>query len=215
MTADYQSGVCQNNRKYCQHCEESHDGDEQHVDDVGGVCESCLDMDFTYARCGRSGEAYIHNDDVIYIQSMDESYFSSDDTLQYYNIYRCHITDEYYHTDDLVTCHVSDEYIHEDEAVHIGDGVYVSDEYAVYSDHLGHHLIENDAELITMDDSNITDWFPDDKVVYSEYHQQSIPTCLASEIDGDHYWTSHLVCDEVGNYSLLDTNTPITLETAA
>jgi len=215
MTADYQSGVCQNNRKYCQHCEESHDSDEQYVDDVGDVCEGCLNDDFTYARCGRSGEAYIHNDDVIYIQSMDESYFSSDDTLQYYSIYRCHITDEYYHTNDLVTCHVSDEYIHEDEAVHIGDSVYVSDEYAVYSDHLGHHLIENDAELITMDDSGTTDWFPDDEVVYSEYHQQSIPTCLASEIDGDHYWTSHLVCDEVGNYSLLDTNTPITLETAA
>tara|TARA_B110000238_G_C15750700_1_gene279025 strand:- start:27 stop:467 length:441 start_codon:yes stop_codon:yes gene_type:complete len=146
---------------------------------------------------------------------MGEWYRHTGDTLRFYNIYKCHVTDEYYHTDDLVTCDVSDEYIHQDEAVHIGDDVYVNDEYAVYSDHLGHHLIENDAELITMDDGTTDCWFPDDEVVYSEYHQQSIPTCLASEINGDHYWTSHLVCDEVGNYSLLETTTPITLETAA
>jgi len=215
MTADYQTGVCQvNNRKCCSHCEESHDGDEQYVEDVGDVCEGCIENSFRYARCGRSGEAYIHFDDVIYIDSMDEWYLNNHDTLEYYNIYICSVTDEYYHTDDLVTCHVSDEYVHEDEAAHIGGGLHVSDEYAVYSDILGHYLIENDAELITMDNGT-SDWFPDDEIVYSDYHKQNIPTCLASEIDGDHYWTSHLVCDEVGNYSLLEITTPITLETAA
>ena len=216
MTADYSTGVCQSNSNssYCQHCEEDHDGDEQYVEDVGDVCESCLDNSYRYARCGRSGESYIHQDEAIYINSMDEWYLNNNDTLEYYNIYICSVTDEYYHTDDLVTCHVSDEYIHEDEAAHIGGGLHVSDEYAVYSDILGHYLIENDAELITMDDGT-SDWFPDDKIVYSDYHKQNIPTCLASEIDGDHYWTSHLVCDEVGNYSLLEITTPITLETAA
>ena len=214
MTADYQSGVCQNNQKYCNNCEDNHDGEETYVEDVGDVCENCLDNDYVHAYCGHGHDRYIHHDDAIFIDSMGEWYRHTGDTLRFYNIYKCHVTDEYYHTDDLVTCDVSDEYIHQDEAVHIGDDVYVNDEYAVYSDHLGHHLIENDAELITMDDGT-TDWFPDDEVVYSEYHQQSIPTCLASEINGDYYWTSHLVCDEVGNYSLLETTTPITLETAA
>ena len=215
MTADYQSGVCQNNQKYCNNCEDNHDGEETYVEDVGDVCENCLDNDYVHAYCGHGHDRYIHHDDAIFIDSMGEWYRHTGDTLRFYNIYKCHVTDEYYHTDDLVTCDVSDEYIHQDEAVHIGDDVYVNDEYAVYSDHLGHHLIENDAELITMDDGTTDCWFPDDEVVYSEYHQQSIPTCLASEINGDHYWTSHLVCDEVGNYSLLETTTPITLETAA
>jgi len=214
MTADYSTGVCQNNRKFCSHCEDNHDSEATYVEDVGDVCENCLDNDYVHAYCGHGHDRYIHTDDAIFIDSMGEWYRHTGDTLRFYNIYKCHISDEYYHTDDLVTCDVSDEYIHQDEAVHIGDDVYVNDEYAVYSDHLGHHLIENDAVEITMDDGT-SDWFPDDEVVYSEYHQQSIPTCLASEINGDHYWTSHLVCDEVGNYSLLEITTPITLETAA
>jgi len=214
MTADYQSGVCQNNKKFCSHCEDDHDSEATYVEDVGDVCENCLDNDYVHAYCGRGHDRYIHHEDAIFIDSMGEWYRHTDDTLRFYNIYQCHITDEYYHTDDLVTCDVSDEYIHQDQAVHIGDDVYVNDEYAVYSNHLGHHLIENDAVEISMDYGE-SDWFPEDEVVYSEYHQQSIPTCSASEINGDHYWTSHLVCDEVGNYSLLEITTPITLETAA
>ena len=214
MTADYQSGVCQNNQKFCSHCEDNHDSEATYVEDVGDVCENCLDNDYVHAYCGRGHDRYIHHEDAIFIDSMGEWYRHTDDTLRFYNIYQCHITDEYYHTDDLVTCDVSDEYIHQDQAVHIGDDVYVNDEYAVYSNHLGHHLIENNAVEISMDYGE-SDWFPEDEVVYSEYHQQSIPTCSASEINGDHYWTSHLVCDEVGNYSLLEITTPITLETAA
>jgi hypothetical protein len=214
MTANYQTGVCQSCKETCANCEQDHDSEATYVDDVGDVCERCLDNDFVHAYCGNSHDRYIHHEDAIFIDSMGEWYRHTDNTLQFYSIYKCHITDEYYHTDDLVTCDVSDEYIHQDEASYIGNGLHVSHEYAVHSDHLGHYLIEEDAELITMDDGT-TDWFPDDEVVYSKYHQQSIPTCLASEINGDYYWTSHLVCDEVGNYSLLETTTPITLETAA
>ena len=85
---------------------------------------------------------------------------------------------------------------------------------AVYSETLEQHLLASNATKITMGDGE-SDWIPDDETVYSEYHQQSIHLGSASEIDGDYYWTSYLVCDEVGNYSLLSTDTPITLETAA
>ena len=90
----------------------------------------------------------------------------------------------------------------------------MKEDLAVYSETLEEHLVRADATNITMEDGE-SDWIPDDDVVYSNYHQQSIHLGSASEIDGDYYWTNHLVCDEVGNYSLLNTDTPITLETAA
>ena len=213
MIADYQTGVCRSNSKHCDHCEQDHDSQTEYVEDVGDVCEGCIENEFVYAYC-RGNERFINREEAIFVESMGEWYLGTTQVLEYYNIYICSVTDEYYHTDDLVTCQVSNEYVHEDEVSYIGNGLHVSNEYAVYSNHLDRHLIENDAVEISMDDGT-SDWFPDDEIEHSEYHQQSIPTCLASEIDGDHYWTSHLVCDEVGNYSLLEITTPITLETAA
>ena len=214
MTANYQTGACRNTSTSCDHCEQDHDSPTEYVEDVGDVCESCINDDFVYAYC-RGNERFINREDAIFVESMGEWYLGTTQVLDHYNIHICHITDEYYHTDDLVICESSNEYICRDEAVQISDhGEYANPEYAVYSDHLGHHLIENDAVEISMDDGT-SDWFPDDEIEHSEYHQQSIPTCLASEINGDYYWTSHLVCDEVGNYSLLEITTPITLETAA
>jgi len=213
MIADYQTGVCRSTSKHCNHCDQDHDSETEYVEDVGDVCEGCIENDFVYAYC-RGNERFINREDAIFVESMGEWYLGSTLVLEYYNIYICSVTDEYYHTDDLVTCQVSNDYVHEDEVSYIGNGLHVSNEYAVYSDYLGRHLIEADAVEISMDDGT-SDWFPDDEIEHSEYHQQSIPTCLASEIDGDYYWTSHLVCDEVGNYSLLEITTPITLETAA
>ena len=213
MIADYQTGVCRSNSKHCDHCEQDHDSQTEYVEDVGDVCEGCIENEFVYAYC-RGNERFINREEAIFVESMGEWYLGTTQVLEYYNIYICSVTDEYYHTDDLVTCQVSNEYVHEDEVSYIGNGLHVSNEYAVYSNHLDRHLIENDAVEISMDDGT-SDWFPDDEIEHSEYHQQSIPTCLASEIDGDYYWTSHLVCDEVGNYSLLEITTPITLETAA
>jgi hypothetical protein len=185
----------------------------RHVDDLGDVCENCIDNSFTLAHHYGGSEEWIRDLEAICVN--DEWYEDSERCLHYYNIYQCDVNGDWYHEDDMFVCCETNERVHTDYEVYIeraGDSV--KEELAVYSNTLEQHLLESDATQITMPDGE-SDWIPDDDVVYSTYHQQLIHLESASEIDGDFYWTSHLVCDEVGNYSLLSTNTPITLETAA
>jgi hypothetical protein len=212
MTPNYSTGVCTPSN-YCHECDEHTETDTQYVDSVDhDVCENCLDGDFVHAyRYGEEG--YIRTGDAINVDG--EWYENFERCLNHHDIYLCTVTDEWHHEDDMFVCSESNEYVHSDHAVTVApSGEYVKEELAVYSETLEQHLLASNATKITMGDGE-SDWIPDDETVYSEYHQQSIHLGSASEIDGDYYWTSYLVCDEVGNYSLLSTDTPITLETAA
>ena len=216
MSPNYSTGVCTaTETKECAYCEEhtTEIDDMHHVHDLGDVCESCIDDSFVFAYHYGGNEEWIRDRDAVCID--DEWYEDSERCLHYHNIYQCDVSGDWYHEDDMFVCCETNERVHTDYEIHIeraGDSV--KEELAVYSNTLEQHLLESDATQITMEDGS-TDWVPNDEIVYSEYHQQSIHLESASEIDGDFYWTSHLVCDEVGNYSLLSTNTPITLETAA
>jgi hypothetical protein len=214
MSPNYSMGVCTaTETQECAFCEEhtTDIDDMRHVDDLGDVCENCIDNSFTLAHHYGGDEEFIRDRDAICVN--DEWYEDSERCLHYYDIYLCTVNNEWYHEEDLFFCSETNEHAHTNYAVTVA-GETVKEELAVYSNTLEQHLLESDATQITMEDGS-TDWVPNDEIVYSEYHQQSIHLESASEIDGDFYWTSHLVCDEVGNYSLLSTNTPITLETAA
>jgi hypothetical protein len=213
MTANYQTGICEA-QDTCDHCDNQHNSDTVYVEDIGDVCEDCINDDFVYASCDGGDSRHIHQNDALWLESMAEWYEDTPSTLRYYDIYQCDITDEYYHEDELVKCEKRDELIHQDEACSINNGLYCESDHAVYSEALCTYLLDDNATEITMEDGT-SDWVPNDEVVYSEYHQQSIHLGSASEINGDYYWSNHLVCDEVGNYSLLNTDTPITLHTAA
>ena len=212
MTPNYSTGVC-TAESYCNECDEHTDTETRYVDSVGhDVCDNCME-DFVYAyRYGRD-EDHIRVQDAIVIN--DEWYEDTERCLNYHNIYQCDVDGEWYHEDDMFVCCDTNERVHTNYEVFIeraGDSV--REQLAVYSATLDQYLIYSDSTEITMEDGS-KDWVPNDEIVYSEYHQQSIHLGSASEIDGDYFWTSHLVCDEVGNYSLLNTDAPITLETAA
>ena len=212
MTPNYSTGVC-TAESYCNECDEHTDTETRYVDSVGhDVCDNCME-DFVYAyRYGRD-EDHIRVQDAIVIN--DEWYEDTERCLNYHNIYQCDVDGEWYHEDDMFVCCDTNERVHTNYEVFIeraGDSV--REQLAVYSATLDQYLIYSDSTEITMEDGS-KDWVPNDEIVYSEYHQQSIHLGSASEIDSDYFWTSHLVCDEVGNYSLLNTDAPITLETAA
>jgi hypothetical protein len=213
MTPNYSTGVCTAS-SYCHECEENTDTETRFVEHVGhDVCENCLDGYFVHAYRYGDDEGYIRMEDAVAIN--DEWYEDTERCLHYHDIYQCDVSGDWYHEDDMFVCCETNERVHEDYGVYIeGCGESVKEELAVYSDTLEQHLLESNSTEITMEDGS-TDWVPNDEIVYSEYHQQSIHLGSASEIDGDYYWTNHLVCDEVGNYSLLNTDTPITLHTAA
>ena len=213
MTPNYSTGVCTTSN-YCHECDEHTETDTHYVESVDhDVCENCLDGDFVHAYRYASEEGYIRTGDAINVDG--EWYEYTERCLNQHDIYLCTVTDEWHHKDDMFVCCETLERVHSDYAVCVApSGEYVKEELAVYSETLEQHLLASNATKITMGDGE-SDWIPDDETVYSEYHQQSIHLGSASEIDGDYYWTSYLVCDEVGNYSLLSTDTPITLETAA
>ena len=212
MSPNYSTGVCGANN-YCHECDEHTGTETRYVDSVGhDVCENCME-DFVYAYRYGGDEDHIRLQDAVAIN--DEWYEDTERCLHYHNIYQCDVNGDWYHEDDMFVCCETNERVHTDYEVYIeraGDSV--REQLVVYSDTLEQHLIYSDSTEITMEDGS-RDWVPNDEIVYSEYHQQSIHLGSASEIDGDYYWTNHLVCDEVGNYSLLNTDTPITLHTAA
>ena len=213
MTPNYSTGVCTPSN-YCHECDEHTETDTRYVESVEhDVCDGCLDENFVFADRYGGNEGYIRTEDAILVD--DAWYEYTERCLNYHDIYLCTVTDEWHHEDNMFVCCETLERVHTDYEIHIerSDGS-VKEELAVYSETLEQHLLASNATKITMGDGE-SDWIPDDETVYSEYHQQSIHLGSASEIDGDYYWTSYLVCDEVGNYSLLSTDTPITLETAA
>ena len=213
MTPNYSTGVCGAN-SYCHECDEHTDTETRYVEYVGhDVCDNCIENEFVYAYRYGGDEDYIRTEDAVAIN--DEWYEDTERCLHYHDIYQCDVSGDWYHEDNMFVCYETNERVHEDYGIYIERaGESVKEEVAVYSDTLEQHLLESDSTEITMEDGS-TDWVPNDEIVYSEYHQQSIHLGSASEIDGDYYWTNHLVCDEVGNYSLLNTDTPITLHTAA
>ena len=213
MSPNYSTGVCER-LEHCNHCEEARDTELQYVEGHGDVCESCIDDDFVWAYQYGGNEGYIHRDgDAIVVNG--EWYEDSERCLNYYDIFWCSESDEWFDKDDLVLCSETEDFVHPTHAVYIDNREdYVKQDLAVYSTTLEQYLVESDATYITMEDGD-PDWIPDDEIVYSEYHQQSIHLASATEIGNDFYWTVNLVCDEVGNYSLLDTGAPLTLETAA
>lgn len=212
MSPNYSTGVCEA-MEHCSHCEEGTDTELQYVEGHGDICESCIDHDFRWVYQYGGNEDYIRDNDAIEVNG--EWYEDSERCLNYYDIFWCSESGEYFDKDDLVICGETEDFVHPTHAHYIdGREDYVKINLAVYSETLEQHLVGSDATYITMEDGE-SDWIPDNEIVYSEYHQQSIHLASATEIDGNFYWTVNLVCDEVGNYSLLDTGAPLTLETAA
>lgn len=64
------------------------------------ICESCRDEYFTYAYTRHGNQYYIHDDDVVYVESQGEYYH--DNYLATNNIVRLADTDEWEHTDNAV-----------------------------------------------------------------------------------------------------------------
>lgn len=121
----------------CDECGEFHDEDEMETIDCNGhrVCDHCRNENYTYAY-GRWGQDWFPSDDTIYCES-DQEYYVAEYTNNH-DVYRCAVTDSWYHIDDLVNCEWGSEagnLIHTDEAAiddvteewgYSGDATYIN-----------------------------------------------------------------------------------------
>jgi hypothetical protein len=92
------------------------------------VCDGCRCNDYTYAYTRRGNEAYIHNDDAIYVESQD-AYF-----------------DEDYLDDNEIVELADGEYEHMNNAVYVDSAGewYHCDDERVVCDHNGEHQLHDD-----------------------------------------------------------------------
>ena len=82
------------------------------------VCESCQDQNYRYAYTRRGNQAYIHEGDVVYVESQDDYYdtdfLSDNDIVELENGDYEHmenaieINGDYYHLDDERICRTTD-----------------------------------------------------------------------------------------------------------
>ena len=162
MSPNYSTGVCTSTEtQECAFCEEHTTDieDMRHVDDLGDVCENCIDNSFTLAHHYGGDEEFIRDRDAICVN--DEWYEDSERCLHYYDIYLCTVTDEWHHEDDLFVCSETNEHAHTNYAVTVASGETVKEDLAVYSNTQEEHLLKADATNITMEDGEY-DWIPDD-----------------------------------------------------
>lgn len=123
------------------------------------VCYSCRDNDYTWAYTRNGYRAYIHNDDVVYVESMDEHY------------------DADYLSDNSIVCLENGDYEHVDNAIEVDGDWYAADSDEIVQLADGEYArIDNCVEIrgagwYSKDDDDIVqidgDWYlkEDDAVV--------------------------------------------------
>jgi len=123
------------------------------------VCESCLNNDYTYVYGRRGNQYYVHNDNVVYVDSQSESY------------------DVDYLDDNEIVELNNGEYAPLDESVEInGDWYHVEDERICRTEDTDEFLLVNDGCWQCEESGN---WYTDsiDYVVVdgNKYHPDNAP----------------------------------------
>ena len=162
-------------RECCEDCDEHYHEDDMNT--VGAyedrrVCDNCLE-NYRYAYTRRGYQCYIHEDDVVWIDSQDEYY----DT-------------EYLSDNHIVELHNGD-YEHEDNAVYIDseDAWYASDDDAVVYDEYNERYELTDNCELTEDNGWVNEantW------VCAESGKRYSEAVEYVEIDGDKYHPDHV-----------------------
>lgn len=122
------------------------------------VCYSCRSNDYTWALSRNGYRHYIHNDDVVYIESQDEHY------------------DVDYLSDNNIVCLENGDYEHTDNVVEVGGDYYAADDHRIVQlVDGGYALVDDCVEINNVwydrDDDDIVqidgDWYrkDDDAVV--------------------------------------------------
>ena len=123
------------------------------------VCESCLNDNYTYAYGRRGNQYYVHNDNVVYVDSQSESY------------------DEDYLDDNEIIELNNGEYAPLDEAVEInGDWFHVEDDRICRTEDTDEFLMANDGCWQCEESGN---WYTDSidfvEVNGDKYHPNYAP----------------------------------------
>ena len=120
---DCTDGYSNDDRVYCEHCENYYNEDEMYYIDGYHCCESCTNDNFTYID---NRDEYVNNDYVQYCHKCD-MYHHEDDILNFNNGDICkdcfndeyvEINDNYVHIDNAFSCDDCGEYYHIDDLYH-------------------------------------------------------------------------------------------------
>ena len=172
------SWICENTGGYATNDEEDENafdcedcGDRTSDDDgywIGRgedtrVCESCLNNDYTYVYGRRGNQYYVHNDNVVYVDSQSESY------------------DQDYLSDNEIIELECGEYAPMDEAVEINGDWYLMDDERIcrFEDTDEYGLTEDGWQC-----AQSCNWYSEDCTKFTEYkgeryHDDYIPQEIA------------------------------------
>jgi hypothetical protein len=133
------------------------------------VCESCLNADYTYVYGRRGNQYYVHNDNVVYVDSQSESY------------------DQDYLSDNEIIELECGEYAPMDEAVEINGDWYLMDDERIcrFEDTDEYGLTEDGWQCVQS-----CNWYTDDCNKFTEYkgeryHDDYIPQEIADATADD------------------------------
>jgi hypothetical protein len=127
------------------------------------VCESCLNNDYTYAYGRRGSQYYVHNDNIVYVDSQSEYY------------------DQDYLDDNEIVELENGEYAPMDEAVEInGDWYHIEDERICRFEDTDEYGLTEDGWQCAQS----CNWYTDDCDKFTEYkgeryHDDYIPQEIA------------------------------------
>ena len=127
------------------------------------VCESCLNNDYTYVYGRRGSQYYVHNDNVVYVDSQSESY------------------DVDYLDDNEIVELNNGDFVPLDEAVEInGDWYHIEDERICRTEDTDEFLMQEDCWQC----AESGNWYTDDCDKFTEYegeryHDDYIPKRIA------------------------------------
>ena len=128
------------------------------------VCQGCLEDEYTYAYSRYGHEYYIHNDDVVYVQSQgayyDVDYLTVNNIVELYDgefehtDYAVYVDsrNEWYPSDDecIVSDH-NDESQHVDDCVLLENGEYALTEEAFYCEGSSEWYLKDDFDPVIVD----------------------------------------------------------------
>jgi hypothetical protein len=156
------------------------------------VCESCLNNDYTYVYGRRGNQYYVHNDNVVYVDSQSEYY------------------DQDYLSDNEIIELECGEYAPMDEAVEINGDWYLMDDERIcrFEDTDEYGLTEDGWQC-----AQSCNWYSDDCTKFTEfkgerYHDDYIPQEIADatadkRIDEDEGMPTMLTLDMLWNVHML------------
>jgi hypothetical protein len=156
------------------------------------VCESCLNNDYTYVYGRRGNQYYVHNDNVVYVDSQSEHY------------------DQDYLSDNEIIELECGEYAPMDEAVEINGDWYLMDDERIcrFEDTDEYGLTEDGWQC-----ASSCNWYSEDCDKYTEYegeryHDDYIPQHVADAtaddaevqpvptvLTMDMMWNTHMIWD--------------------